>query len=271
MSQEESKEKVSVADGLWKKCDSCQNIIYNKELTENFFVCPKCNHYFRLSAKDRIATLLDGNSFSETAANLQTTDPLAFKDTQKYTVKIKHTKTKTKLAEAVTTGVGKINGKEVVFCAMDFDFLGGSMGSVVGEKITLAIETAIEKKVPLVIVSASGGARMQEGMLSLMQMTKTAVALAKFSETKIPFISVLTHPVTGGVSASYAFLGDVIIAEPKALIGFAGPRVIEQTIKQKLPDGFQLSEFLLEHGQIDIVVERKELKNTISKVIDLLY
>lgn len=270
MPVEEPNGKVSVPDGLWKKCDGCHNIIYNKELEENFSVCPKCGYYFRLTSKERIKQLLDENSFYEISDDLQTTDPLSFQDTQKYSSKIKHIKTRTELNEAVVRGTGKINSKDIVFCVMDFDFMGGSMGSVVGEKITRAAETAIYKKLPLVIVSSSGGARMQEGMLSLMQMAKTSAALAKLSDAKLPFISVLTHPVTGGVAASFAMLGDVIIAEPKALIGFAGPRVIEQTIKQKLPDDFQLSEFLLSHGQIDIISERKELKNTISKIIELL-
>ena len=271
MPVEEPNGKVSVPDGLWKKCDGCHNIVYNKELEENFFVCPKCGYYFRITSKERIKQILDENSFNEMSADLQSADPLSFSDTQKYSSKIKHAKNKTKLNDAVITGFGKLDGRNTVICIMDFDFMGGSMGSVVGEKITRAVETAVEKKLPLIIVSSSGGARMQEGMFSLMQMAKTSVALAKLSEAKLPFISVLTHPVTGGVAASFAMLGDVIIAEPKALIGFAGPRVIEQTIKQKLPDDFQLSEFLLSHGQIDIISERKELKNTISRTIDLLY
>ncbi|MFH0947546.1 MAG: acetyl-CoA carboxylase, carboxyltransferase subunit beta [Elusimicrobiota bacterium] len=262
--------KVSVPDGLWKKCDGCHNIIYNKGLEENFSVCPKCGYYFRLTSKERIKQILDENSFDEISGDLQTADPLSFKDTQKYSSKIKYAKSKTKLNDAVVTGFGKIDGRHLVMSVMDFSFMGGSMGSVVGEKIVCAIETAIEKKLPLVIVSSSGGARMQEGIFSLMQMAKTSAALAKLSESKLPFISVLVHPVMGGVAASFAMLGDVIIAEPKALIGFAGPRVIEQTIRQTLPDGFQLSEFLLSHGQIDMICERKELKSTISKVIELL-
>jgi len=265
-----AKRKESVHTGLWKKCNGCQQIIYNKELKENFYVCPKCEHYFRLSAKDRIKQMLDENSFRELWNDLATMDPLSFRDEQKYTAKIKEAKLKSKLSEAVVTGTGKINGVPVVFCVMDFAFMGGSMGSVVGEKISRAIEYSAGKKIPLVIVSSSGGARMQEGILSLMQMAKTSAALALLSEQKVPFISVLTHPVTGGVSASYAMLGDVIISEPKALIGFAGPRVIEQTIKQNLPEGFQLAEFLLEHGLIDMVVERAELKNTVSKIINYL-
>ncbi|MDD5687185.1 MAG: acetyl-CoA carboxylase, carboxyltransferase subunit beta [Elusimicrobia bacterium] len=270
MPVEEPNGKISVPDGLWRKCDSCQSIIYNKELLENFYICPKCNYYFHLSARQRIDQLLDKDSFKEMYENLETTDPLAFKSTQKYLSKIRHAKTKTKLSEAVVTGTGKINGRETVACIMDFSFMGGSMGSVVGERIARAAELAIDKKTPFIILSSSGGARMQEGMFSLMQMAKTSAALAKLSNAGLLFISILTHPVTGGVSASFAMLGDVIVAEPKALIGFAGPRVIEQTIKQKLPEGFQLSEFLLEHGQIDMIVERKELKNTISKIIELL-
>lgn len=271
MSVEKPKDKVSVPDGLWKKCDSCQNIIYKKEVRQNFDVCPKCGYYSRLSATERIAQLLDKKSFREMFSDLETVDSLSFKDTQKYSLRIKQSRNKTKLTEAVITGTGKIDGRDVVFCVMDFAFMGGSMGSVVGEKIARAAELAIVKKIPLIIVSSSGGARMQEGMLSLMQMAKTSASLAKLKDAGLPYISVLTHPVTGGVSASFAMLGDVIIAEPKALIGFAGPRVIEQTIKQKLPDGFQLSEFLLEHGQIDMIVERKELKKTISRIIELLY
>jgi acetyl-CoA carboxylase carboxyl transferase subunit beta len=270
MTVEKSKNKKSVHTGLWKKCNGCQQIIYNKELKENFSICPKCGYYFRLSAKDRIKQLADEGSFKEFWNNLQTVDPLSFTDVQKYSVKIKEAKLKSKLSEAVITGTGKINGVQVALCVMDFAFMGGSMGSVVGEKISRGIEYAAEKKIPLVIVSASGGARMQEGIYSLMQMAKTSAALALLSEKKVPFISVLTHPVTGGVSASYAMLGDVIISEPKALIGFAGPRVIEQTIKQNLPDGFQLAEFLLEHGLIDMVVERAELKSTISKIVNYL-
>lgn len=265
-----SKSGNSVHTGLWRKCNGCQHIIYTKELKENFSVCPKCGYYFRLSAKDRIKQMLDENSFREMWGNIETVDPLSFKDGHRYIDKVKEAKLKSKLSEAVLTGAGKINGKPVSFCAMDFAFMGGSMGSVVGEKISSAIEYAADKKIPLVIVSSSGGARMQEGILSLMQMAKTSAALALLSEKKIPFISVLAHPVTGGVSASYAMLGDVIISEPRALIGFAGPRVIEQTIKQNLPAGFQLAEFLLDHGLIDMVVERAELKNTVSKLINYL-
>ncbi|MFH1540886.1 MAG: acetyl-CoA carboxylase, carboxyltransferase subunit beta [Elusimicrobiota bacterium] len=270
MPVEEPNGKVSVPKGLWKKCNGCHNIIYSKGLEKKFFICQKCGYYFRLTSKERIKQILDEGSFREMSSDLQSSDPLSFIDIQKYSLKIKYTKKKTKLNDAVVIGFGKINGKDVVVSVMDFDFMGGSMGSVVGEKIARAAETALEKKLPLVIVSSSGGARMQEGIFSLMQMAKTSAALAKLSKAKLPFISVLTHPVTGGVAASFAMLGDVIIAEPKALIGFAGPRVIEQTIKQKLPDGFQLSEFLLSHGQIDIISERPELKNTISKVIGLL-
>jgi len=270
MTVEKSKDKTSVHTGLWKKCNGCQQIIYNKELKANFSVCPKCGYYFRLSAKDRIRQLSDEDSFREMWNDLQTVDPLGFKDTHKYAVKVREARIKSKLAEAVAAGTAKISGVPVVLCVMDFAFMGGSMGSVVGEKISRAIEYAAAKRIPLVIVSASGGARMQEGIFSLMQMAKTSAALALLAERRVPFVSVLTHPVTGGVSASYAMLGDVIISEPKALIGFAGPRVIEQTIKQNLPEGFQLAEFLLEHGLIDMVVERAELKNTVSKIINYL-
>ncbi|OQA92609.1 MAG: Acetyl-coenzyme A carboxylase carboxyl transferase subunit beta [Elusimicrobia bacterium ADurb.Bin231] len=259
-----------VHKGLWKKCNACQHIIYNKELKENLMVCPKCGYYFRMTCPERTKQLLDDNSFKEYWPDLETVDPLSFRDTAKYPFKIKQAKQKTKLPEAVISGTGCIDGKKVVLCVMDFNFMGGSMGSVVGEKITRSAELAIKKNIPLIIVSASGGARMQEGILSLMQMAKTSAAISRLSEKHILFISVLTHPVAGGVSASYAMLGDIIISEPKALIGFAGPRVIEQTIKQTLPLGFQLAEFLLEHGFVDIIVERHELKNVISKIIRLL-
>ena len=267
MPVEKPKKKMSVPDGLWRKCDGCQNIIYNKELTENLFVCPKCGYYFRLSTQERIKQLLDENSFNEIEPNLETTDPLNFKDSQKYSSRIIKTKTKTKLNEAVNIGIGKINGVEIVICVMNFDFMGGSMGSGVGEKFTRMIEHSIENKIPAIIATSSGGARMQEGILSLMQMAKVSAALGRLRENGLPYIVLLTDPTTGGTTASFAMLGDIQIAEPKALIGFAGPRVIEQTIRQKLPKGFQRSEFLLEHGMIDLICERKDIKSTLAKIL----
>lgn len=255
-------------EGLWTKCKNCEEIIYNKELDENFKVCPKCGYYFRLSARERIALLLEPKSFREYDKNLLSTNPLSFRANQSYQEKIVEEQKKTALKEAVVTGEGLIGEHQVVCGVLDFEFLGGSMGSVVGEKVTRAIEKAIKKKLPLIIVSASGGARMQEGVLSLMQMGKTASALAKFSEKSLPFISILTDPTTGGVAASFAFLGDIILAEPKALIGFAGPRVIEQTIRQPLPEGFQQAEFLLKHGMIDLIVERKETKKILVRLLN---
>lgn len=268
MPVEEPGGKKSVPGGLWTKCEKCNEIIYNKELEKNFKVCPKCGHYFRLTAKQRIKLLLDRGSFKEEDANLKTSDPLRFVAVQSYKNRVNHDQKKTGLSEAVISGEGSIGKNRVAVAVLDFDFMGGSMASVVGEKVTRLIEKAVTKKIPIVIVSSSGGARMQEGVLSLMQMAKTSAALGLLGGKGIPFISILTNPTTGGVSASFAMLGDVIIAEPKALIGFAGPRVIEQTIKQKLPEGFQTSEFLLKHGLIDMIVERKELKDTVTKLLN---
>jgi len=250
---------------LWEKCNKCENIIYIKELIKNYKVCPKCNYYFNLTAKERIEMLVDNNSFKEYDKDLEPEDILGFPE---YKNKLKQSKQKTKLNDAVITGEGTINTHKVILCVLDFEFMGGSMGSIVGEKITRAIEKATSEKLPLIIVSASGGARMQEGIISLMQMAKTSAALAKFNEEGLLFISILTNPTTGGVTASFATLGDIIIAEPKALIGFTGPRVIEQTIKQKLPDEFQLSEFLLKHGAIDLIVERKNMKDVLTKILN---
>ncbi|MCS7203034.1 MAG: acetyl-CoA carboxylase, carboxyltransferase subunit beta [Thermodesulfovibrio sp.] len=261
--------KVKIPEGLWVKCENCKEIIYRKELESNLKVCPKCNYHFRISAKERIALITDGGSFSELDLDLKSPDPLGFKDTISYKERLEENEKKTGLKEAAIYGEAKINGREVVIAVLDFAFMGGSMGSVVGEKVTRAIEKAIEKKVPLIIVSSSGGARMQEGMFSLMQMVKTSQAIGKLKEEKILYISVLADPTFGGVTASFAMLGDIIVAEPRSLIGFAGPRVIQETIKQQLPEGFQRAEFLLKHGMVDLVVERKELKNTISKLINL--
>lgn len=263
--------KRSVPAGLWTKCNKCQNIIYQKELKANHKICPKCGYYFRLSAKERIAQLLEPKSFKEMDKNLLPRDPLEFSDTQRYSERLVEEQKKTGLKEAVICGQGAIGNHRVVVCMLDFFFMGGSMGSVMGEKITRAIERALEEKLPLIIVSASGGARMQEGILSLMQMAKTTAALSRFQRAGLLFISVLTDPTTGGVSASFALQGDILVAETKALIAFAGPRVIEQTIRQQLPEGFQQAEFLLQHGLVDLVVERKDLKNTLIKILDFIY
>ena len=255
-------------EGLWTKCIFCNEIIYNREWEENLRVCPKCNYHYRLTAKERIELLIDQDSFNEHDQYLSSTDPLKFEHVnESYKNKLAQTQKKTGLSDAIVTGMGEINGSEVEICVMDFSFFGGSLASVMGEKIVRGIKNCIKYKIPLIIVSCSGGARMQEGVFSLMQMAKTCAALAKLAEEKILYISLLTDPTMGGVSASFASIGDIIIAEPNALIGFAGPRVIEQTIKQKLPDEFQKSEFLLEHGFVDIIAQRKELKNTIHKII----
>lgn len=250
--------------GKWIKCDKCKEILYKEEVKQNLSVCPNCGKHFRLSARRRIEQIIDEGTFAEMDANLHTSNPINF---QGYEQKIELLEEKTKIKEAVKTGTGKINGIEVAIAVMDGNFLMGSMGEVVGEKITNLIEQAIVKQLPVIIFCVSGGARMQEGIVSLMQMAKTSAALAKLSEAKLPYISVLTDPTTGGVTASFASLGDIIIAEPDALIGFAGPRVIEQTIKQKLPEGFQRAEFLLEHGFIDLIVERKNMKNMLYKIL----
>lgn len=252
--------------GKWVKCEECKEIIYKEELHKNLSVCPNCGKHFRLSARRRIAQIVDEGTFEEIGEEIKTKDPLQFEG---YLKKVEILKEKTKIDEAVKCGICKIEGEEAVIGVMDGNFLMGSMGSAVGERITLAIETAIEKKLPLVMFCVSGGARMQEGIVSLMQMAKTSSAIAKLNKSGNLYISVLTDPTTGGVTASFASLGDIILAEPKALIGFAGPRVIEQTIKQKLPKGFQSSEFLLKHGFIDKIVERKDMKSTISKLIKL--
>lgn len=262
--------KVKIPEGLWVKCEHCKEIIYKKELENNLKVCPKCKYHFRISAKERVSLLIDPNTFNELDSELRSNDPLGFKDTIPYKERLKENEKKSGLKEAAIYGDGKINGREVVLAVLDFAFMGGSMGTVVGEKVTRAAERAIEKAVPLIVVSSSGGARMQEGMLSLMQMAKTAQAVGRLKEAGLLYISVLADPTFGGVTASFAMLGDIIIAEPKSLIGFAGPRVIQETIKQQLPEGFQRAEFLLEHGMVDLVVERKELKNTIARLIDIL-
>ncbi len=262
--------KTDIPDGQWAKCEECGEIIYTKQLEVNLWCCPKCNFHFRIGSDQYISFLFDNNSFKEIDRKMKSGDPLGFADTKNYSERINATIKKTGMNDAVKTGTGKINGKKVAFACMDFSFIGGSMGSVVGEKIARCIDAAYEGKVPLIIISQSGGARMMEGALSLMQMAKTSARLARLSEAQIPFISVLTDPTTGGVTASYAMLGDVLIAEPKALIGFAGPRVIKDTIGKDLPEGFQRSEFLLENGFLDFIVIRKELKEKLSQVIDYL-
>jgi acetyl-CoA carboxylase carboxyl transferase subunit beta len=262
---EAAPKKVKIPEGLWVKCDNCKEIIYRKEVEKNFKVCPKCDYHFRISASERLPYLVDEGSFVEVEDGLSPKDFLNFKD---YRDKLKSSRKKTGLKDAVISGEAKIGGKPVSIVVMDFDFMGGSMGSVVGEKITRAIERAIEKRTPFVSVASSGGARMQEGILSLMQMAKTSAAAARLGEAGLPFISVLTDPTFGGVTASFAMLGDIIIAEPKSLIGFAGPRVIEQTIKQQLPAGFQRAEFLQEHGMIDAIVPRREMRVALGKILD---
>jgi len=256
-------------EGLWTKCVSCRAIVWKKDLESNLHVCPKCQHHFRLNARQRLELLLDGR-WVEHDAGLSSIDPLHFVDTRPYADRLKENQKKLGMKDAVLTAEGLLNGRPVICCSMEFRFIGGSMGAVVGEKVTRAAERAMESKVPLVIVSCSGGARMMEGTISLMQLVKVSAALARLDEVRLPYISVLTDPTTGGVTASYAMLGDLNIAEPGALIGFAGPRVIEQTIRQKLPEGFQRSEFLLDHGFLDAVVHRKDLKAYIANALDFL-
>ena len=267
---EDQKPQSPVPTGLWIKCENCKVLLFRGELESNLMVCPKCGYHFPVPAKDRLYMLFDRGTFEELDVEPEPQDILNFVDRKPYSQRLREAQEKTGLKDAIINARGELDGKEVLISCFDFRFMGGSMGSVVGEKITRNIERAAEEKVFFICISASGGARMQEGIISLMQMAKTSAALALLEEWGIPYITVLTHPTMGGVSASFAFLGDVIIAEPKALIGFAGPRVIEQTIRQKLPKGFQRSEFLLEHGLIDMVVERKDLKNTLSQLMELL-
>lgn len=262
-----SSKKVKIPEGLWVKCDNCKEIVYKKEVEKNLKVCPKCNYHFRISARERLSLMVDEGSFVEISAGLTSGDPLGFKDTLSYRERIKENQEKSGLKEAVITGEALIKGYAAVIAIMDFSFLGGSMGCAVGEKIVRAAELAAEGKKPFITVASSGGARMQEGILSLMQMAKVSAVIGKLKDACIPYISILSDPTFGGVTASFAMLGDIIIAEPRSLIGFAGPRVIEQTIKQQLPEGFQRAEFLLEHGMIDMIVERKYLKDTLSVII----
>jgi acetyl-CoA carboxylase carboxyl transferase subunit beta len=262
-----TKEKASrVPEGLWVKCPDCAQAIYNKDLATNLNVCPKCGHHFRIGAAERLRTLFDGE-WTEYDKDLMSLDPLSFTDTKPYKSRLKASIAATGLKDAVITASGAIDGIQTIVASMEYEFIGGSMGVVVGEKITRAIERAADGNMPLVIVCCSGGARMMEGALSLMQMAKICGALARLDQAGLPYVAVLTDPTTGGVTASFAMLGDLNIAEPKALIGFAGPRVIEQTIRQKLPEGFQRSEFLLEKGMIDLVIDRREMKTVIANAL----
>jgi acetyl-CoA carboxylase carboxyl transferase subunit beta len=261
-------EKRVRTEGLWQKCENCGQIIWKKALEENGEVCPQCDHHFRIDARRRLAMLFDDGQYDEWDRNLTSTDPLGFADSRKYSERLAAVQRETDMSDALISASGLLMGRSVNICAMELKFVGGSMGAVVGEKITRAIERSNEKRAPIIVISASGGARMQEGAVSLMQMAKISAALARLDDAKIPYISVLTDPTTGGVTASFAMLGDLNIAEPGALIGFAGPRVIEQTIRQKLPDGFQRSEFLLQHGFLDAVIRRSELKQYIARALD---
>src|SRR5256885_240781 len=259
--------QVAIPEGLWIKCDDCKEIIYRKEVEQNLSVCTKCGYLFRLSARERFELLFDDGAYKEFATNIRSSDPLEFRDTKRYRDRLKVYEQRVGKGDAVLCAEGKLDGMPVVVCAMEYSFMGGSMGSVVGEKITLAVERALDKKEPLLIVSCSGGARMQEGILSLMQMAKISAALSRLAEAGLPFISILSDPTTGGVTASYAMLGDLNIAEPRALIAFAGPRVIEQTIRQTLPEGFQRAEFLVAHGMVDLITPRAEMKGAIGRFL----
>jgi acetyl-CoA carboxylase carboxyl transferase subunit beta len=263
-------EKRVRTEGLWIKCEGCRQVIWKKDLDANLNVCPKCERHFRINAETRLDLLMDDAKYEVFDDDLMSTDPLHFTDTKKYSERLKKTQETTGMRDAILNAKGKLNGKPVIVSAMEYSFIGGSMGAVVGEAITRAIEKGIAEKTPVIVISASGGARMMEGAVSLMQMAKISAALARLDDSGVPYISVLTDPTTGGVTASYAMLGDLNIAEPGALIGFAGPRVIEQTIRQTLPEGFQRSEFLLQKGFLDAVVHRKEMKSYISRALDFM-
>jgi acetyl-CoA carboxylase carboxyl transferase subunit beta len=263
-------QKKELPDGLWEKCPSCGEIIHKKQLEINYWTCLKCDHHWRIGSKEYISFLIDSGTFKELDKKMRSADPLNFVDTKRYPDRIEEAIKKLDLYDAVRTGLGKIDGIDVAFGCMDFEFIGGSMGSVVGEKLARLIDRACKNKIPLIIISRSGGARMMEGAYSLMQLAKISARLTKLAEASIPYISVLTDPTTGGTTASYAMLGDIHISEPKALIGFAGPRVIRQTIGRDLPEGFQRAEFLLEKGFVDFISHRKDLKNNIVKVLKLL-
>ncbi|MFN2238273.1 MAG: acetyl-CoA carboxylase, carboxyltransferase subunit beta [Thermoanaerobaculia bacterium] len=262
--------RARIPEGMWLKCDDCREIILRKDAEQNQMVCPRCGHHFRIAARERLAMLFDDGHFKVFGTEIRSADPLRFRDTKRYRDRLKVYETRVGPDDAVVCAEGKLEGAPLVICAMEYNFMGGSMGSVVGEKITMAAERSLDKKIPLIVISCSGGARMQEGILSLMQMAKISAALQKLSAARIPFISVLTDPTTGGVTASFAMLGDLNVAEPKALIGFAGPRVIEQTIRQTLPEGFQRSEFLVEHGMVDFIVPRTEMKAALGRCLRLL-
>ncbi len=266
-----TEEKKEAPDGLWNKCPSCKKALHSSDLTEHKYVCHYCGYHLRVGSKEYFEVLFDSNSYTELFENLTSGDPLKFTDSKPYTERIKETSFKTGLKDAIRSGVGKINGQEIVIACMDFNFIGGSMGSVVGEKIARSIDHSLENKIPFLMISKSGGARMMEAAFSLMQMAKTSAKLALLSQAKIPYISLLTDPTTGGVTASYAMLGDINIAEPGALIGFAGPRVIKETIKKDLPKGFQTSEFVLEHGFLDFIVDRREMKDKIASFLKMVY
>jgi len=267
---EAPREKYIQTEGLWVKCDGCKQTLWKKDLEASLFCCPKCNFHFKMGARERLDTFFDGGHYLEHDAGLCSSDPLEFIDTKAYRDRLKKAERELGVKDALITGEGMLDGKPLMMCAMEFRFIGGSMGGVVGEKIARAIDRCVEKKLPLVIVSCSGGARMMEGAISLMQLAKISAALARFDEVRKPYISILTDPTTGGVTASFAMLGDLNIAEPGALIGFAGPRVIEQTIHQKLPEGFQRAEFLLTHGMLDAIVPRREQKAYISRALGFL-
>jgi acetyl-CoA carboxylase carboxyl transferase subunit beta len=269
--EKRDEKRVRVPEGLWTKCKNCNQVTYTQDIEKNLNVCPKCDYHFRLAARKRLDLVLDPDTFTEVDKDMTSTDFLAFHDTKSYQDRIKAAMAKGNGKEAVICGEGMIDGTRVQIAVFDFSFMGGSMGSVVGEKITRLIERAESLKTPVIIFSASGGARMQESIISLMQMAKTSAALAKLREAGLPYISVLTDPTTGGVTASFAMLGDIIMAEPKALIGFAGPRVIEQTIRQKLPEGFQRAEYLLEHGMVDLIVPRKDMRQRLSQIVKMLF
>jgi acetyl-CoA carboxylase carboxyl transferase subunit beta len=265
-----AQDKRARMEGLWVKCDGCSEIVFKGDIEKNLETCPKCEFHFPLPVRRRLDLVLDAGSFEEHDLGLETTDPLQFSDAKKYKDRVKASARTSGESEAFISGLGRIGGREVSIGAFHFGFMGGSMGSVVGEKVTRVFERATERRIPAVVFSASGGARMQEAIFSLMQMAKSSAALARFRHVKKPYISVLLDPTTGGVAASFAFLGDVIIAEPKALIGFAGPRVIEQTLRQKLPEGFQRSEFLVQHGMVDAIVPRKEMRDRLAQLLGLL-
>jgi len=262
--------RLPIREGLWLKCDHCKEIVYKQEVLHNTNVCPKCNYHFRITARERLERLLDDGSYTEFDSEISPRDPLEFNDTKPYTERLAHYQERTGLKDAVISCTGHLGGYPVVAAVMEYGFMGGSMGSVVGEKVTRAAERALEERATLIIISCSGGARMQEGTLSLMQMAKISAALARLDEQGIPFISILTDPTTGGVTASFAMLGDLNVAEPRALIGFAGPRVIEQTIRQKLPAGFQRSEFLIEHGMLDLILDRGQMRDTLISALGFM-